>query len=255
MKSAQSATDGVSADLATQSSFDLSSYVAASSAPHREVDSRAISPGTVAFCAAGALAAVPLTSAHGGLATWVGSAVTFNAAGDGDVELTAQAANMHFMTSMWDIQKRLGMISMGARVGNSAYRSTVNKTVGDGTGMINPALGVVSVTRSLGFRYGFQSGADNFIPVKFQEAGINGGSTVYGWAQVTANNTAGVAPKYLEVVYSDSGNGVNMNGGVFTEVGGGPAPVPEPSTLALLATGAAGALALRKRRREGKRKE
>ena len=242
MKSAQSTTDRTAPEQATHPSFDLSSYVAVSRAPRQEAAPQTTAPGAVAFCTVGTLALVPLTSAHAAIQTKAntGNMNTIDMGGDGVSDFTIWPSVAGSSEYFW---RRAA--APANRVGSAAYRSTTNKTVGNRPGMVNPAYYYNSIYQGGALRDNFQAGTDNYVPVKFADANINGGSTVYGWAQIDAKNDSDI----VKVVYSDAGHLVNLNGGAFSEV-----IVPEPCTLALMATGAAGVLALRRRRREGKRK-
>ena len=236
MGSAQPTTD-----QPAPSSFDLSSYVAVSRAAEKdEAEPRGIPGAGAAFCAVGALAVVPLTSAHAAIVTKVNTGdmnqIDIGGTDGNDFRITVLAAG-------WS--ETFLRVAAANRVGNRAYRSTTNKTVGTGAGMINPSLNGRFIYTGGSLSLSFSADTNNYVPVKFTDALVNGGSTVYGWAQIDVLSNSDI----VKVVYSDSGQYVNLNAGVFSEV----APtVPEPSTLALMATGAAGGLALRRRRREQK---
>ena len=238
--SAHPATDLTASDHATQPSFDLSSYVAASRAHQDEVAPQTISPRTVAFCAVGALAVVPLTSAQAAIVTKAvgGNTVDVGSNGVDDFKIiVATAGSREYFIEAQVLND----------VGVKAYRSATNKTVGTEGGMVDPAETKATIYKVGGLLDSFQAGANNYVPVKFRDANINGGSTVYGWAQIDVKSNSDI----VEIVYSDVGHFVNLNAGAFSEV----PPVPEPSTLALMATGAAGVLALRRRRREQKKEQ
>jgi len=202
----------------TRPSLHLSSYVAIGSTCQKEADPQTIASGGVAFCAVSALTLVPLASAPAAIVTGTFDTTTVDVAaeGDNDFFIFVQGAGTD------EDFRRVG----GNLVHSQAYRATTDKTVGTRAGMRNPIGSAANIYVGAGGTRSdnFTAGTDNYVAVKFTETTVNGGNTVYGWAQINVKSNSEVSS------------------------------VPEPSTLALMATGAAGVLALRRRRREGKRK-
>ncbi|MGB7159287.1 MAG: PEP-CTERM sorting domain-containing protein [Tepidisphaeraceae bacterium] len=79
---------------------------------------------------------------------------------------------------------------------------------------------------------GASAGGTDFVGVRFTEAGVNGGSTVYGWIRINKPANA-VGAIIVDWAFDDAGGSINA--GV----------VPEPASLSLLAMGAIGLLARR----------
>ncbi len=249
MKPAQPATGPTASPQPTQPSFDLASYVAGSGTSGKEeVGPWSIPSGGVAFCALGAFAVVPFTSASAGIATKVntGDMNLIDVGGDG-------ANNFQISVGASAVTETLKVLGTATnnRAYWKAYRVVTDKTVGTGGGKVYPSgSGATIFAGTWSLTGSFQAGPNNYVPVSFTDSNINSGNKVYGWAQINVKADSDI----VKVVYSDSGLFVNLNNGAFTEVGGGGGGggVPEPSTLALMATGAAGVLALRKRRRQQK---
>lgn len=84
--------------------------------------------------------------------------------------------------------------------------------------------------------FGFTSGQAGFAGFRFDA----GGTTLYGWAELTIDVTAPATVTISQWAYEDTGAAI--------AVGATTAAVPEPSSLGLLALGAAGVTAWRRKK-------
>ncbi len=151
---------------------------------------------------------------------------------DTDIEIRT---TLNYVSSTTYLQASVAAYGPTRLGGAFRSASTAVVVVGALTGTAVGTSGTPSFFQSLG--HNELRGTNNWVPIEFVEAGINGGAPVVGFAQIDFNQTG---TSILDVWYSDTGAPVQMNGGIVTQI-------PEPSSLGLLALGAVGVLGRRRR--------
>jgi hypothetical protein len=127
----------------------------------------------------------------------------------------------------------------GAIAGRASFDVGARR-YGAGAGSTEPAMRSSTFTLTM----------VEFLPFRFMDARINGGSGTNGWLEVATFNESQTSHtvQLTRLIFDNSGTSAPNPGsisGVQTEWS--PSAIPEPSSFALLGLGAAGVLARRRR--------